>query len=117
MNLILNFVRPDVGRRRRDVGSVVGAVEAEEEGGEGPGEAEVQLRGALERRLLPRDQGALGEVPRARNGNDHHQDWKVSHFLCLEEQRRVIFLCPGRMAKLLKRSIKQLTLQALNKNH
>ena len=115
MNLILNFVRPDVGRRRRDVGSV-GAVEAEEEGGEGPGEAEVQLRGALERRLLPRDQGALGEVPRARNGNDHHQDWKVSPFLCLGHLR-VTFLCPGRMAKLLKRSIKQLTLQALNINH
>ena len=36
MNLILNFVRPDVGRRRRDVGSV-GAVEAEEEGVEREG--------------------------------------------------------------------------------
>ena len=52
-------------------------LQAKEEGGEGAGEAEVQLRRAVERGLLPGDEGVVGEVSRARNGDDHHKDRKV----------------------------------------
>ncbi len=37
----------------------------------------MQLRRALERGLLLGDEGVVGEVPRAWNGNDHHQNRKV----------------------------------------
>ncbi len=57
------------------------SAEEAEEGGKSPrDEAQVQLRRALVRRLLPRDQRVVGQVQRARHRNDHHQDWQVSLF-------------------------------------
>lgn len=37
----------------------------------------VQLRRASERRMPPGDKGLVGQVPRSRHRDDHHQDWKV----------------------------------------
>jgi len=45
--------------------------------GESAAAGQVQLRRTAARRLPPRDQGALGQVPRPRHRDDHHQDWQV----------------------------------------
>ena len=50
------------------------------EGGQDEDEVEVQQRRPPQRGVRPRNQGPLGEVPRPRNGNDHHQDWQVRAF-------------------------------------
>ena len=39
---------------------------------------QVQLQRAALRRVLPRDEGPLGQVPRPRDRDDHHQNGKVS---------------------------------------